>query len=277
MKKLLLFAVSAAFAGLVNAQDCTSLIDNSAMELGLHPYPPVGSFAGIPYDEVNTLVLPKMVPFGSDSLELCRIQINSVTGLPSGYSYEVWAFQADQTSYNVTALTTDTIPLLTSPTRGCIRLKNPNPPAPTDMTDGLPSRDTARIDIIVMAYADLFQTGSCDPLGALGTDTFQVGLAIHTANSVSIEDEMGFGFEVGNNYPNPAQNVSYLNFTTPVAGEVTVTLTDAVGRNVYNYTGTSVQGKNVFGIPTEEFTNGVYIYNVTYKGKTISKKMIVSK
>src|SRR5688572_32987207 len=121
MKKLLLFALSVGFVAAVNAQDCTSLIDQNASTLGTNPNPPVGSVAGVPYDEVNTLVLPRAVdntltgPPG-DSINLCAIEIKNVIGMPPGYTYEVWAFHGNALNtnpYDVMAQTVDTIHIFT--------------------------------------------------------------------------------------------------------------------------------------------------------------------
>lgn len=283
MKKLLLFAVSVAFVGMANAQDCTPLINVSATEVGLNPNPPAGSVAGVPYDEVNTLVLPgsvdnSLTPTPGDSIPLCLLSIMSVTGLPAGYSYDVWAFHAGPGSqYDVIAQTVDTIHIFTTPvTRACIRLKNPSPPASSDMGDGLMDRDTARITIVVGAWADL-GIGCSDLSGLGGTDTFEVALAIKDAVYAGIDDEENTTFTVGGNHPNPANEVTYLNFTTPNAGDVTITLFDAVGRNVRNIQIGSTPGANTYALNTSDLRSGVYMYNVSYNGKTISKKLIVNR
>jgi hypothetical protein len=285
MKKLLLFAVSAAFAGMVNAQDCTPQIDNAAPLVGLNPNPPAGSVNTVPYDEVNTLVIPKSVdntltPAPGDSIVLCEIEVLNVIGMPPGYTYDVWAFRAGAGSqYDVLAQTVDTIHIFqnTFTTKVCIRLKNPTPPASSDMTDGLMDRDTAYIQIAVAAWADLgFGCTSLQAAG--GTDTFTVRLAIKDAVYAGIEDEFdNTTFNVRANHPNPANDLTYINFSTPTAGDVTISLFDAVGRNIRNAKVGSSPGVNTYQINTSDLRSGVYMYSVTYGGKTISKKMIVNR
>jgi hypothetical protein len=283
MKKLLLFAVSVAFVGLVQAQDCTPQINMAATAVGLNPNPPAGSIFGTPYDEVNTLVIPGSVdntltaPPG-DSIQLCAVEILTVIGMPAGYSYDVWAFHTGSptSNYDVLAQTTDTIHIFSTPiTRVCIRLKNPTPPMSSDMTDGMPNKDSVNVKVAVGAWADLF--GCSSLVGGGGTDTFDIDLAIRDYDDTGIEDMNNFGFAVNANYPNPAKDITYLSFTTPTAAEVKINLFDAVGRNVYNFVGTSLVGKNSFGISTADFKDGVYIYSITYGGKTISKKLIVNR
>lgn len=283
MKKLVLFAVAVVFAGMVNAQDCTPLIDAAAPLVGLNPNPPAGSIEGVPYDEVNTLVIPKSVdntltaPVG-DSIVLCAVEILGIINMPVGYGYEAWAFHAGPgSSYDVLAQATDTIHIFqtTFTTKICIRLKNPSPPASSDMGDGLPAMDTAYVQIAVGAWADLF--GCTSLVLAGGTDTFEVHIPIKDAIYIGVEENDVTLFEVDANYPNPASDITYLNFTTPKASEVNINVYDAVGRSVYNFTGNSNVGKNTFGLATTDLKDGIYIYSITYKGKTISKKLIVSK
>ncbi len=283
MKKLLLFAVSIVFVGLTNAQDCTSSINLGANTVGLNPNPPVGSIFGVAYDEVNTLVIPGRVdntltvPPG-DSINLCAIEILNVIGMPGGYTYDLWAFHSGSptSNYDVIAQAVDTIHIFTTPiTRVCIRLKNPTPPMSSNGTDGMPFKDSVNIKVAVGAWADLF--GCSSLVGAGGTDTFDINLCIRDYDDTGIEDETGSSFTVHANYPNPANDVTYLSFTTPTTGEVTVNVYDAVGRNVRSITGTSNPGKNGLGISTADLRPGVYMYSITFGNKTISKKLIVNR
>jgi hypothetical protein len=283
MKKLLLFTVSLAFAGLMQAQDCTSLINLSATTVGLNPNPPVGSYGGINYDEVNTLVIPGQVdntlsPPPGDSIQLCEIEILNVIGMPSGYSYDVWAFHSGSptSNYDVLAQTTDTIHIFPTPiTRVCIRLKNPFPPGQTDNGDGMLDRDSVNIKVAVGAWADL-GFGCSSLVGAGGTDTFDINLCIHS-DIAGVEDPEGNLFTVGNSYPNPASDITAFNFNTPNTGEVFINVFDAVGRNVHSFSGISNVGKNTYGFSTANLKDGVYIYSIGYGGKTISKKLIVNR
>lgn len=285
MKKLLLFAASVAFAGLVNAQDCTALINTSANTVGLNPNPPVGSIASTPYDEVNTLVIPNLVdntitPAPGDSIALCAVGILNVIGMPGGYSYDLWALNGDGTPYDVIAITGtdhDTIHIASAApiTRVCIRLKNPTPPMSSNGADGMPNKDSVLIRVAVDAWADVF--GCTSLAGAGGTDTFDIKLCIRDYDDTGIEDMNNFGFAVNANYPNPANDITYLNFTTPTSDEVKINLYDALGRSVYNFKGNSVVGKQSFGISLADMKEGVYIYSITFGGKTISKKLVINR
>lgn len=289
MKKILLVAAIGIFsAGFAVAQDCTSQIDNNAVLPGLNPNPPAGSVEGVPYDEVNTLMIPRQVdnvltgPPG-DSIPLCKIQILDVIGMPAGYTYDVWGIDpATSNPYQclmgAPGGAEDTIVLDQSNphTRACIRLMHSNPPASSDMGDGLPDRDTALIQIAIGAFGDL-GFGCTDLSSFGGVDTFEVRLPIHDAVYADIEDEETNNFAVYSNYPNPAQNFTYLRFNTPTAGSVDISIIDAVGRMINSATIPTNAGLNNYVVNTADLKSGVYIYNITYMGRTVSKKMVVNK
>lgn len=289
MKKLILFACSVAFAGMinVNAQDCTPQLNQSANLVGLNPNPPAGSVEGVPYDEVNTLVIPRQVDntltgTPGDSIPLCAVAIVGINNMPPGYTYDVWGFNTNTPSfgnpYDIFASSLDTINIypVVPVTRICIRLKNPTPPASSNSGDGLPDRDTVLVDVVVEAYTVLFPP-NCQSLGSMARDTFSVRLAIKDAVYAGIDDENDFGFTVQGNYPNPSTDFTNIMFATPTASEVSINIYDMAGRSVHTYKGTSYVGENKYGLSTENFKSGVYMYSITVGGKTISKKMIVSK
>jgi len=282
MKKLLLFALGAVVSGNMMAQNCVPDILDTAMTLGFVPNPIVGSTEGVAYDEVVTIVLPGKVdntlsPAPGDSLSLCAIGIVSVTGLPSGYSYDVWAKTggtgAARQVIDGNGGTPDTIGINQNSglTRACLRLSNLTPPGPT--ID--PLVDSVPITVIVEAYLNL---GACTGLGTTGRDTFVVKLPVKDAVFASIDDEMDPNtFGVYNNYPNPAQGFTNIHFSTPSAGQVEITVFDAVGRQVKSVSFTSKPGVNTYVLETSSLRSGIYMYNVKYNNKVQSKKLIISK
>ncbi|MCZ2444192.1 MAG: T9SS type A sorting domain-containing protein [Flavobacteriales bacterium] len=281
MKKGLLYLAGIFIAGAMNAQNCIPDYNPSATILGFDPNPINGSVEGVPYDEVVTIVLPRQVdntltPAPGDSIPLCEVQILSITGVPSGYNYEVWATTLGSgTAYNVLDLAIDTIPIHpTNPlTRACLRLTNSNPPGPTidPLIDSIP------IQVIIAAWSNLgFGCVSLEGVG--GTDTFLVKLPIKDAVFASVEDEMNNEiFAVYANYPNPANQQTTLSFTTPTVAPVQVTIVDALGRQVFVSTFTSKQGLNTLPVSTQNLRSGVYMYTIYYNNKAITKKLIVNK
>lgn len=281
MKKLLLSSFAVLIYGFTVAQDCTPLMDMGATTPGMNPVSLQGSVAGVPYDEVNTIVIPAEVATGfpppNDTMDLCNLTINDVIGMPVGYNYEVWAFHngGAGSQYNVLAQTVDTVHIFVPLTRICIRLTHPSPPASTDMGDGMPDRDTVYVRVAVEGWLDLGI--GCNPLGSLGRDTFEIGLPIKDAVYAGVDDNQLNSFSVLNAIPNPANDFTMINFNTPTAGEVSVTMFDALGKMIRSNRFNSVAGINKYPVDLTEMRSGIYIYNITYNGKTISKKLIVNK
>ncbi len=281
MRKSLLFIAGLVVAGSMNAQNCIPDYNPNATQLGFDPNPIQGSVAGVPYDEVVTIVLPQKVdntltPTPGDSIPLCNIEILSVSGIPTGYNYEVWGtVLGSGAPYNVLALSTDTIPVNPNSnfTRGCLRLTNPNPPAPT--VD--PLIDSVSITVEIAAWSDI-GFGCVSLQAAGGTETFEVKLPVKSSVFASVENELNNNtFDVYSNYPNPAQQSTNVSFSTPVSGDVNIVMIDALGRQVYNQNMTSKTGLNTVNINTANFKSGVYMYTIQFNGKSVTKKMIVNK
>lgn len=284
MKKCLLSLASIVFAGSMIAQNCMPVHNPSATLLGFDPNPIQGSAAGTPYDEVITIVLPLKVSTGGalpvDSITLCKIRIISFSNdtLDAlGYNYEVWArtLGSNPADYNVLALTTDTIPVNTNAqfTRACLRLTHPNPPAPVSG-----DIDSIPLNITIGAYSDL--GFGCTDLTTLGgTDNFVVKLPVKAAIYAGIDESEvdNSVFAIYNNYPNPAADFTNINFTTPNAGKVNLTVVDALGRLVHQQNITSKSGLNTVPVNTASLRNGIYMYTVEYNGKSITRKLVVNK
>lgn len=93
--------------------------------------------------------------------------------------------------------------------------------------------------------------------------------------ALAIEDNM-----INNNvsvYPNPASQEVFVNYYANTSSEVIINVYDALGKNVYSTTSTSVVGDNTTKIITATLTNGVYTCNITSGNKTITRKMIINK
>lgn len=279
MKKVLLFAMGAMLGGSLMAQNCVPNILDTAITLGFVPNPIVGATEGVPYDEVVTIVLPQKVdntltPSPGDSITLCAITINSITGLPAGYNYEVWAKSGGVGApYQVTGtVNPDSISINqnASLTRACLRLSNTNPGAPA-----VQPIDSVPITIVIGAWADIL--GCTDLSTAGGTDTFQVKLPIKSV-TFGIDSHYDLNkFAIYSNYPNPASTSTYINFSTPDAGLVTLSMYDAVGRLVQNIRLTSKQGANSYLMDTGSLGSGVYTYTMEFSGKVLSKRLVVSR
>ena len=87
-----------------------------------------------------------------------------------------------------------------------------------------------------------------------------------------VEEE---GFELSQNYPNPFDGSTRIEFSIPAAGKVRFVVTDALGRQVYNQLQEYSQGRNTIVFSADQFPAGIYYYTVIYNGERRMKKMIV--
>ena len=81
------------------------------------------------------------------------------------------------------------------------------------------------------------------------------------------------GFELAQNQPNPFRGATVISFTTPVAGEYTLTITDMAGRTVQSTSATAVKGAN--NVNVEMPSAGIFNYTVKTSNFTATKKMVV--
>ncbi|MCC6251295.1 MAG: T9SS type A sorting domain-containing protein [Bacteroidia bacterium] len=84
------------------------------------------------------------------------------------------------------------------------------------------------------------------------------------------------GFRVIEAYPNPTNNVTNVSYRLGVTSDVSLVVTDIVGKVVY----TDVQaqqtaGKHTISLNTENLNDGVYIYTFTANNASVSKKFVV--
>jgi hypothetical protein len=89
-----------------------------------------------------------------------------------------------------------------------------------------------------------------------------------TKQLVSPEDE---GISV---FPNPANIITYVSFTSAVADKYTISLTDMSGKLLVHKDGIAVKGKNTVSIDLRNYANGTYIVTYITKGKRKRLKLL---
>ncbi len=83
-------------------------------------------------------------------------------------------------------------------------------------------------------------------------------------------------FNVSQNNPNPATDITSINFTLNKTAEVDFVVTDVVGKVVYSEVrGTINPGSYTINLNTTSLNSGVYFYTVKVDGNSVTKKMIV--
>ncbi len=284
MKKVLLFALSTFAVVSMNAQDCSSGIDYTSTELGFNPNPIVGSNNGTPYDEVVTIVIPKVFDTGSIQPTLKKIKIVTITPAEpdffgaQGYAYDIWAKNLYTNNFEqiVVGGTVDTFAVdqNNALTFACLRLSNPTPPAPT--ID--PLIDTVHIDVEVDALIDLGITevwASVLPANqGGGTIHFNVGFPKRAAG-VSVNEIDATKFAIYGTFPNPASSETWVKFSTPNTGNASLKVYDITGKTVMNHIVPTVAGVNNVQLNISSLNAGIYLYSLTIGNETVTSKLIV--
>lgn len=78
-------------------------------------------------------------------------------------------------------------------------------------------------------------------------------------------------------YPNPANEFTNLILPCSEAGEVSVTLTNSLGRHVTHIQKSVVVGENTFALPIAKLTSGLYVITIRQGDKQMVQKLIVEK
>jgi len=82
-------------------------------------------------------------------------------------------------------------------------------------------------------------------------------------------------FTLEQNVPNPTDNITSIGYTIPEAGEVIFNLQTASGQLLYTRVIQSEAGLNIIELNTNDFSAGIYLYSVEYKGQKLIKRMSV--
>ncbi len=83
-------------------------------------------------------------------------------------------------------------------------------------------------------------------------------------------------FTVSNNYPNPAEDLTQISIRLDALSDITVTVTDVMGKEVYRETKTQLPpGNHHVTLSVSAVAAGLYTYTVTDGSHAVSKKMMV--
>lgn len=82
-------------------------------------------------------------------------------------------------------------------------------------------------------------------------------------------------FTLSQNYPNPFDGTTRIEFNLPYGGDVRFVVTDALGRIVYDQRGYRSSGVNTVSFDREGLPAGIYYYSVEFMGQRRMKKMIL--
>lgn len=95
---------------------------------------------------------------------------------------------------------------------------------------------------------------------------------------ISVEETFKNGFDVRQNYPNPFEYLTNIEYKIPMNGKVQISVRDMVGRVVKTVdAGMLPEGEHRTELSLENLNAGIYFYTVSFAGQHITKKMIISK
>lgn len=98
-----------------------------------------------------------------------------------------------------------------------------------------------------------------------------------------VESSLPASFEMGNGYPNPFNSSSVVPFTLPRAGEITLTVFNILGQQVYSLRQTFDSGKQRLTIDASTFSgkgqhnpvSGVYLLQLSFNGEVKTQKVVL--
>lgn len=125
-----------------------------------------------------------------------------------------------------------------------------------------------------------FRFGSDDAFHGEGFafDDFCFELVPGPCGLVSVAEESLNGFVLKQNYPNPFDVSTTIDYVLPGAGDVKVAVRDLLGRNVYTQSqGLQYEGAHSVTLDLKNLESGVYFYSVSFNGIEQTRKMIISK
>ena len=82
-------------------------------------------------------------------------------------------------------------------------------------------------------------------------------------------------FILEQNYPNPFDGTTRIEFFLPYGGKARFFVNDLVGRTLYESTAVYEQGRNTISFNKDGLSAGVYYYGIEYNGQRRMHKMIV--
>lgn len=95
---------------------------------------------------------------------------------------------------------------------------------------------------------------------------------------VSVAEESLNGFVLKQNYPNPFDVSTTVEYVLPGAGQVKVFVRDLLGRQIFESNqGLQLEGAHSVQLDLKNLESGVYFYSVNFNGMEQTRKMIISK
>ena len=116
--------------------------------------------------------------------------------------------------------------------------------------------------------------------GALNEGNMEVEYkvtALTNFDFVSTEVEKASGIKVSQNMPNPARDITFVDYELPTSANIAFRVFDITGKEVYSANeGLRGEGTHRFQLNTSNFSAGMYYYSIQVNGEVAAtKKMII--
>ncbi len=225
---------------------------------GIYPDSATGlspAMVGQSYSENITIICPTdtvVDVFGTVlSVTIDNIDLTSVTGLPSNFSYA-----CDPPSCSFPGGTTK-----------CAELFSTLDPTSAD----------------IGSYQVIFETTTyVSGIPILGSTTqddmidYYYLEVLPTSTSVfnTVED---YTFELKEVYPNPVSNNARIQFVSGTSGEVVFNMYNLLGEEVRSEIIFTTRGVNTINISTSSFNDGIYLYSINNGKELRTKRMVIKK
>lgn len=125
----------------------------------------------------------------------------------------------------------------------------------------------------------LFAQGNADPSVSKETQNTPIEfkrLAVEEVQPEGINREGENKFRVGDNVPNPFSKKTQLHYSVPGSTEVSISIYNILGKEVYFTSCMASSGHNMFELNTGDLSTGVYIYTISSDSESITKKMVIN-
>lgn len=242
---LLLFLFLTADFATAQCVPDTSITHNDP---GVYPDTITGlphSYVGVAYATTIQIKVLTDTVVGGLTVPVDSIVVNGVSGLPSGFTY----------------VCTPSSCSFPGGSDACIYLQGLPPTGA--MVGSYP------IIVQVTAYGVLFGTPTNVPANI-------TGYSIEIDANTGISDLNTPTFTVGQNSPNPAHEYTVIPVNLTRNEEVTVTVSNLLGKKVIEHTYNLNKGRNTINVDVHGLQQGIYLYTISVGRNNTTRRMIIS-
>jgi len=95
--------------------------------------------------------------------------------------------------------------------------------------------------------------------------------------NLGIEEAANNGMYLGQNIPNPANNMTRIDYYVPNNGNAKFSILNGVGQLIYTESHNVMTGDNTITFDISKYTAGIYYYTLEFNGGRLYRKMIIVK